>query len=101
MHERHVNFHRFAQREVQEAYEYYLDRSAGAAGGFIRALDAGVAAILEAPHRWPKVSETHHRYRLTRYHRYHLVYEVLADEIFIVAVAHTSRRPNYWSRRTR
>src|SRR5687767_2787577 len=99
--ERHVNFHRFARRELQEAYEWYLGRRQSAALGFIQAIDAGIATILEAPNRWPLVSPTHHRYRLTGYRRYSIVYEVLADEIFIVAVAHSSRKPFYWARRRR
>ncbi len=37
--------------------------------------------------------------RLLSTFRYALIFELLADEILIVAVAHTSRRPNYWLNR--
>jgi len=33
---------------------------------------------------------------LLRTFRYADIFEILADEILVVAVAHTSRRPNYW-----
>jgi hypothetical protein len=31
---------------------------------------------------------------------YNVVYRIRDDDIYVVAVAHTSRRPNYWKDRS-
>ena len=55
------------------------------------------------PERYPRLEtlpdeETVHRLLLGRF-PYAVVYEVAEDEIRILAVAHTRRRPNYWQHR--
>ena len=59
-----------------------------------------LSAIGESPYRFQKLEtlpdEQPYRRALLTIFRYAVVFEVMADEITVVAVCHTSREPNYW-----
>ncbi len=62
-------------------------------------------ALAERPERYPLLetvrSQTIRRARLKRF-PYMVVFEVLGEDVMVLAFAHTARRPNYWrSRRVR
>jgi toxin ParE1/3/4 len=71
---------------------------------FFREYDRVISQIEEHPLRYPKLEtvETTRDIRRFLLHRfpYYVAYEVLSDEVVVLAVAHTSRRPNYWLRRS-
>jgi plasmid stabilization system protein ParE len=48
-----VEFHEAANEEFEAAFDWYLERSAGAAARFARELGRAVASIAEVPQRWP------------------------------------------------
>ena len=67
-------------------------------------LEAAVSTLLRRVRRlpqsappWPSLPATVEvrRARVKR-HPYLLVYAVFADHVAVIAVAHTSRRPDYW-----
>jgi plasmid stabilization system protein ParE len=95
-----VIFHRFAAREYDLAYKWYIARSVRAAASFERAVDQAVQGIADAPDRWASYGEHYHWVRLRRF-PYVLYYRILdSTRVLIVAVAHGRRRLGYWSRRT-
>ena len=60
---------------------------------------------MENPGSFPKLEtlpddEPYRRALLSTF-RYVVIFEVVSDEILIVAVAHTNRRHNYWLKRHR
>jgi len=73
-----------------------------AAAGFY---DAHIAEVRRAAHTLQQHPELGHRFSrrlrrlLVQRFPYGLLYRIEAEEIFIVAVAHLSRRPGYWRRR--
>src|SRR5262249_19879394 len=48
-----VEFHEAASEEFEAAFDWYLQRSAGAAARFAREVSRAVASIANAPQRWP------------------------------------------------
>lgn len=92
-------WHPEAVREVEEARDWYAERSPLAARGFLLELEKPIDTVLAAPNRSPMGK--HHCRRLVfpgRY-PYTLVYRTAANWIEIVAVAHQKRHPAYWAHR--
>jgi len=68
-------------------------RSRGA--GVSLEVSRAIERILEAPLRYSLGRRGERRFVLDRF-PYTLLYRVREDHIFITAVAHQSRRPDYW-----
>lgn len=90
-----VRFHPDADQELNEAREWYAVRSEVAAQAFSLEVSHAIERILEAPLRYPLGSRGERRFLLDRF-PYTILYRVREDHIFITAVAHQSRRPDYW-----
>lgn len=94
-----VEFHQLADKDYDDAFKYYAERSAATALRFKEAVDAAVRRITQAPESLPRMSGPYRWVRVQRF-RYILVFRPRQpDEMVVVAVAHTSRRPGYWRRR--
>lgn len=93
-----VRFHPEVDAELVEAEAWYRERSEVAAQAFALEIDAAIALILEAPLRWAQKRRGEHRFVLKRF-PYTIIYRVHEDHVFVTAVAHHSRRPNYWRHR--
>jgi plasmid stabilization system protein ParE len=87
--------HRAAEREVAEAIEYYDAQQAGVGADFAGEVARGIRQVLDHPNAWQRVERGLRRYRLHRF-PYGLVYQVMGNELVIVAVMHLSRDPGYW-----
>jgi len=87
-----------ASQELEDAFEWYLERSLRAAEAFLREIERAVALIAETPGVWPLFEAGTRRYVLHRY-PYGLVYRETDLGIEIVAVAHHKKRPIYWRSR--
>jgi plasmid stabilization system protein ParE len=95
---RSVRYHPEAAEEVQGAVDWYRQRSAEAATGFIAELDYALEQVTALPETWPEYIENTRRY-VFRVYPYSLVYRLIGDDIVVVAVAHAKRKPGYWSSR--
>lgn len=89
-----------ALREIEDAFEWYLERSLQAAEAFVREVDNAVALIASSPTIWPSFEAGTRRYVLRKF-PYNIVYREIQAGIEVVAVAHQKRRPRYWIRRLR
>ncbi len=96
---RRIEFHPEADRELADAKAWYRDRSEVAAQAFALEIDQAIKSIAEAPERWPKMDRPERRVVLSRF-PYSILYRVRSEEVFITAVAHQKRRPDYWGDRT-
>lgn len=92
-------WHPEAIRDAEAARNWYSERSPFAARGFLLAVDAAVAAVVEAPHRWPKRSHGCRQYLFSSRYPFSLVYRLSGDVVEVVAVAHHRRKPEYWAER--
>jgi mRNA-degrading endonuclease RelE of RelBE toxin-antitoxin system len=84
-----------AHREFEEAVLYYESRPDGLGAEFVDEFDRSIAAILEAPSRWPQVAKEMRKYRMRRF-EYGIIYGVQGEEVVVAAVAHPSRQSDYW-----
>jgi plasmid stabilization system protein ParE len=94
-----VEFHRLAEKEFEEAFKFYEHRSPEAAARFKVAVDAAVDRIARLPETLQSYAGPYRWVRVQRFHYILVCRHRSANEIIVVAVAHTSRRPGYWKRR--
>jgi plasmid stabilization system protein ParE len=87
-----------ALREIDDAFEWYLERSLQAAEAFIRELNSALALIASAPAIWPRFEAGTRRYVLRKF-PYSIIYVEIPAGIEVIAVAHQKRRPRYWQAR--
>lgn len=93
-----VEYHESAVAEVRSAVAWYKKRSARAAADFVEELKRAVETIRNAPERWPVGSSNTRRFPLWRF-PFSVIYSERDSLITVWAVAHASRRPEYWARR--
>lgn len=93
-----VVFHPAAQAEFFAAQDFYEHRVAGLGEDFREEVLAATEVIQAAPQRWPVRGQETRVYFVHRF-PFGVVYLELATRIWVVAVAHTSRRPGYWKSR--
>jgi plasmid stabilization system protein ParE len=82
--------------ELHDAAAFYTaSANAGLGVAFIAEFDRAASGILANPYVGAVFRGTRRRYVLRRF-PYSVFYQIAADEIRIVAVAHQRRRPAYW-----
>lgn len=92
-----------SKAEVREAAAWYEEQRPGLASSFLDHLDEALGQIAVAPlslplHRALSKKLSVRRAFLSRF-PYEVVFQVRKDQITIIAVAHSSRRPAYWTGR--
>lgn len=92
------DFHPEAETEFIEAIAYYESRSPGLGEDFSHEVHYTVQNILTYPHAWPIVEDDVHRCFTHRF-PYGILYSIESDRIFILAVMHLHRQPDYWKYR--
>lgn len=90
-----VRFHPGAGIDLHEAEGYYAARSEQAADNFWTEVQRGLALIREAPQRWPFHRRGTRRLALRRF-PFSIIYRLQGSIVYVVAVAHARRRPDYW-----
>lgn len=93
-----VHYHPAAAVELTEAAAFYEARTAGLGARFLDEVERGIAAVGEAPSRWPILRGSVRRY-LLRPFPYGILYHEQPDSIVILAVMHLHREPGYWKHR--
>lgn len=87
-----------ARRELLSAVAYYSDKQPGLGPRFVAAIEEATARAVAFPDSGSPVSKQARRVFVKDF-PYTLVYRPDADGIVIFAVAHHSRRPEYWGSR--
>ena len=95
-----VTFLHEAEIELWEAVAYYEDKAHGLGLDFENEIERAVQTIADSPERWPLRSDDTRRY-LTQRFPYLIVYSYLDGCIWIIALAHCKRQPEYWRSRVR
>lgn len=90
--------HSQAELELWCAVAYYEDKQRGLGLDFEEEIRHSLADIQEAPELWSK-REGDIRFRLLSRFPYIIYYIELPDKIWVIAFAHTSRKPFYWRER--
>ncbi|MFM7136916.1 MAG: type II toxin-antitoxin system RelE/ParE family toxin [Planctomycetota bacterium] len=86
-----------AEAEYAAAASWYAQRSLAAAEGFTEAVAAAFRRILDRP-QWGAACDDVHRQVIVRGYPSQIIYRIVdPDTMLVVAVAHCSRTPNYWT----
>lgn len=91
-------FHEAADAELTEAVAYYDGKAEGLGDRFLAEVKAATRYIEQYPEIAPIIEEGVRAKVLVRF-PYSLMYVVEEHELYIVAVAHQSKRPGYWADR--
>jgi toxin ParE1/3/4 len=95
-----VKVHRLADGEIFEAFQYYQAERPGLGEELrakLRALTSKLARFPMAAPMWED-QPTHRIATLDRF-PYRVPYQIQPDQIVVLALAHTRRRPGYWKSR--
>lgn len=87
-----------AQAEFLEAVRYYEDCQTGLGRRFKFSVEEAVQSIAKTPFRYRVLHAPFRRYLLPKF-PYSIIYCIGPENILIIAVAHTKRKPGYWIQR--
>jgi plasmid stabilization system protein ParE len=95
--------HEEARAELVDAADYYEREQAGLGAEFTTLADDALRKIEKTPRRFAKLETIRfkaeiRRCLLTKF-PYLVIYELESELVHVLAVAHASRRPNYWLKR--
>ena len=93
-----IRFLNLANREVDEAVQWYEAKEEGLSGEFLDELDRVVRLVRRYPYAGMQVEPEIRRFLFTRF-PYSLVYGIDKETIVVIAVANQHREPNYWADR--
>lgn len=93
-----ILFHPAVAIEIKASYEWYHDQSEGLGDDFLSELESAYQAIIELHDTWPRFNTLYRRFLLSKF-PFSVVYRENEHSIFVVAVMHSSRKPNYWKNR--
>jgi plasmid stabilization system protein ParE len=92
------SFHPEAEWEFNGSINFYEERDPGLGYDFAVEVYSTIERILAHPKAWPFIDKDIRRSLVKRF-PYGILYAVEDDELFIVAVMHLSRDPDYWKHR--
>jgi plasmid stabilization system protein ParE len=92
------SFHPEAETEFYEAIDYYEECEPGLGEDFAIEVHATIQHILTYPETWPTLEGDVRRCLTSRF-PYGVLYSIEPAGIFILAVMHLHRDPDYWKHR--
>jgi len=92
------SFHPEAEAEFNGAIDYYEARESGLGYDFALEVYSAIQRIIAYPRAWPVLEGDVRRCQTHRF-PYGVLYAVEESRIFIVAVMHLRREPDYWKPR--
>lgn len=95
-----VIFHPEADQEFLSAIDYYEQQQPGLGEDYYTEIMAAAARVTNNPAAWPAV-EGDIRRCLTHRFPYGILYSIEQDAIYILAVMHLRRHPDYWKHRVK
>jgi toxin ParE1/3/4 len=95
-----LRIHRLAMAEIDHEVDYYESRQAGLGTELENEIDAAFSLILRFPEAAPQWRDRKDR-RVAPLDRFPFTihYQITHEDLVVLALAHTSRRPDYWARR--
>jgi plasmid stabilization system protein ParE len=93
-----IEFYPDAVSEIREATRYYQAQQVDLGRRFLSTVEESLTRISNFPESFPVVANNVRQYKVARF-PYALVYRVQVNYIQVIALAHSRRKPQYWSRR--
>jgi plasmid stabilization system protein ParE len=95
-----LELHEEAADDYDAAFDWYLERSPDAASAFDAEFERALGQISQAPARWARGPYQTRRFLLRRFPYVVIYRDQGATGVQVLAVAHTSRKPDYWKDRS-
>ena len=92
------SFHPEADEEFIEAVTYYESCEPALGLDFSREVYASIQNAIDYPTMWPELDDGVHRILVHRF-PYGVLYSIEPDGVFILAIMHLHRDPDYWKHR--
>jgi len=92
------SFHPQAEEELFEAIKYFEECKSGLGLEFSKEVFSTIQRIIHFPSAWPKFSENTRRCLTNRF-PFGVIYQIIEQEIYIIAVMQLNREPDYWKSR--
>jgi len=92
-------FHPHAEKELEEIEGYYngIDKELG--NQFREDFESTLSRIIQFPNGWHPLTKIDRSCRFSSF-PYCIIYRMISKGIYIVAVMHSHREPDYWMYRT-
>lgn len=90
-----IRFSEFANIELLDACDWYDRQQVGMGASFKRAVQDAASQIARSPLLFPVELADVRRYVMNRF-PYTLRYVLRGDEVWVMAVSHQHRSPDYW-----
>lgn len=84
-----------AEKDVQQAVDYYEGCSKGLGKDFSLELKKSLQHITQYPYAWTNIRADIRRYIISRF-PYAILYYVDDTNIVVIAVMNSKQEPNYW-----
>ena len=99
-----IQLHPQAEEELYEAARWYENQVPGLGGDLMTEVDLWLDAVPETPMAWPrwpgvKTLEPPIRRAVLGRFPFAIPYQAFQERVWVLAFAHTSRRPFYWLER--
>lgn len=91
-------FHPEAETEFLAAIDWYEERTTGLGTDFAAEIHAAIQRAVAMPLAWPRVDGEIRRVLTSRF-PYGIFYAVDGSSLYILAVMHLRRAPDYWRQR--
>ena len=93
-----VIFSEFAKLELEDAFAYYELEHSGLGINFKTEVKKNIERIIKFPQA-ATIDRGDIRKSLLHKFPYKILYSIESDHIFIIAIAHQHRKPDYWIER--
>jgi len=90
-----IEFHPEAELDLESARSWYRERSQIAARAFVTEVLRALKNIAVSPNAWPRTRANERRFVLKRF-PYSIIYRTRENDVFVTAIAHQRRLPDYW-----
>lgn len=87
-----------ARAELVDAIQYHEREREGIGQELAAEIDRAVRLIAERPMVGSDIGKGERKFTIDRF-RYNVIYRVEEKNVFVLAIAHHRRKPNYWRKR--
>ena len=93
-----IAFKREVYDDIKTAYDWYESQRIGLGEDFLLTLEESYAKITRTPKLYQDIHKNVRR-KLVRRFPYGIFFLLRADEVIIIAIMHTRRKPSDWNER--
>ncbi len=94
------SFHPEAKEELLGSINFFEECRSGLGLEFSKEIFSAIQRIIHFPSAWSKFSENTRRCLTNRF-PYGVIYQIIEDEVIIIAVMQLNREPDYWKKRVK